>query len=219
MEANIKENKIEHPKQGIFQKPWIKSVIGILVFVLILVGLTVWKIETNQIKIENSTISSPVINLSPTSMGILEEIYVKPGEKVEANTSVAKVGNEMINTKVAGIITSVNHAEGQVFSPGMPVASMINLDEERVVGKIDENKGLDQIKVGQIATFTVDAFGSKKFEGVVDEVSPISDDSSVVFNISDKRAVKQFDVKIKFDTSAHPEFKEGMSAKIIVYKK
>ena len=96
---------------------------------------------------------------------------------------------------------------------------MINKDSEKVVGKIDENKGLSDIKVGQIATFTVDAFGNKEFHGVVDEISPISDQSSVVFSISDKRQVKQFAVKIKFDIASHPEFKPGMSAKITIYKK
>ena len=96
---------------------------------------------------------------------------------------------------------------------------MINKDQERIVGKIDENKGLSDIKIGQVATFTVDAFGGKKFEGIVDEVSPISNESGVVFNISDKRQIKQFNIKIRFDVDAHPEFKEGMSAKITIYKK
>ena len=75
------------------------------------------------------------------------------------------------------------------------------------------------MQVGQTVTFTIDAFGSKKFEGVVDQINPTSDQSGVVFSISDKRAVKQFDVKVRFDVKAHPEFKQGMSAKITIYKK
>jgi len=70
-----------------------------------------------------------------------------------------------------------------------------------------------------LASFTVDAFGSKKFFGIVDEISPISDQSGIVFNISDKREVKQFDIKVRFDIKAYPQLKEGMSAKIIIYKK
>ena len=161
----------------------------------------------------------PIINLSPTTTGILDEIYVNQGQAIDANVPVAKVGNETIMSKVGGMIVSVNHQEGQIFSAGTPVVSMINLNEERIVGKVDENKGLNDIKVGQIATFTVDAFGNKEFDGVVDQISPISDQSGVVFSISDKRAVKQFDVKVRFDIKAHPEFKQGMSAKITVYKK
>jgi len=215
IEKNI-EIKI---KESIFSKAWVQSLTGIIVIVVLFVVFFFWRIVNNEIKIDNSSVSAPIISLSPTTTGILDEIYVKVGQKIEANTEVAKVGNETIVAKVGGTVVAVNHQEGQFFSPGMPVVSMINPNEERIVGQVDENKGLSDIKIGQTATFTVDAYGNEKFQGVVDEISPISDQSGVVFSISDKRQVKQFDVKVKFDINAHPEFKQGMSAKIIIYKK
>ena len=215
---NKNKNVNNEIKPSIFKKSWVKSLSVIIIIILLLVALTIWKSTVNKIKIENSSISAPIINLSPTTMGTLEEIYVKVGDNVLENTPVAKVGSEIIASKISGIITSVNHLEGQVFTPGTPVVSMINPQQERVVGKVDENKGLSDIKIGQVATFTVDAFGNKKFEGIVDEISPVSDQSSVVFNISDKREVKQFDVKIRFNIDEHPEFKQGMSAKITIFK-
>ncbi len=219
-EENKQKEKIEVKiKKSVFLKPWVQSVTGIIVILVLFVVFLFWRILNNQIKIDNSFVDAPIINLSPTTAGILDEIYVDVGEKVQPNTEVAKVGNETIMAKVSGTIVEVNHQEGQFFSPGISVVSMINNEEERIVGKIDENKGLSDIKVGQIATFTIDAFGSKKFQGIVDEINPISDQSGVVFNISDKRQVKQFDVKIRFDINAHPEFKQGMSAKITIYKK
>ena len=221
-EQKIKESveKIEiEIKKSVFSKPWVQSITGIIVIVVLFLVFVSWRILSNEIKIENSYVNAPLISLSPTTTGILDEVYVSVGQKITPNTEVAKVGNETIVSKVGGIIVSVNHQEGQFFSPGMPVASMINPEEERIVGQIDENKGLSDIKIGQVATFTVDAYGSEKFQGVVEEISPISDQSGVVFSISDKRAVKQFDVKIRFDINAHPEFKQGMSAKITIYKK
>ncbi len=86
------------------------------------------------------------------------------------------------------------------------------------MGKVQEDKGLTDIQVGQRAEFTVDAFGGKTFEGVVDEVAPTSQNSDVVFSVSDKREEQNFEVKIRFDTTANPEIKNGMSAKIKVYK-
>jgi multidrug resistance efflux pump len=106
---------------------------------------------------------------------------------------------------------------GQVFSAGAPVVTMIDPGELRIMGKIDEDKGLSRIKVGDPVSFTVDAFGNTEFVGVVDEVSPTSNQSSVVFSISDKREIKQFDVKVRYDITLHPEFKNGMSAKMRVY--
>ncbi|MEI7810308.1 MAG: HlyD family efflux transporter periplasmic adaptor subunit [bacterium] len=218
-----KENKNEikkvQIKNSLFSNLWVRTLTAIIT-ILVLLGLfTFWRMSSGKINIENSTIQAPVINLSSSTSGILEETYVSEGDSVVANTPLAKVGNEIITSKVDGIIVSVNKQQGQFFAVGSPVVSMINTNEERVVGKIDEDKGLVDIKVGQPATFTVDAFGSQKFYGVVSEVSPMSDQSSIVFSISDKREIKQFDVKVKFDVNKYKMFKQGMSAKIKVFTK
>jgi multidrug resistance efflux pump len=94
---------------------------------------------------------------------------------------------------------------------------MVDPSALRVVGEVQEDKGLKDMKVGQRVEFTVDAFGGKKFAGTIDEISPASQTSDVVFSVSDQRQEQNFDVKIKFDTAQHPELKQGMSAKIWVY--
>jgi multidrug resistance efflux pump len=83
---------------------------------------------------------------------------------------------------------------------------------------VQEDKGLSQIKVGQSAIFTVDAFGSKEYSGIVDEISPTSNQGDIVFNISGTRQEQDFDVKVRFDTTQYPELKNGMSAKLWIYK-
>ena len=218
-EKIVEEIIKEEIKRSIFAKPWFQSVFGTAIILIVLAVFIFWRTTAGKVSIENSLIEAPIISLSPSSPDILEEIYVKPGDKVLPNTPIAKIGNETITTKVAGIVAQVFHQEGQLFSPGVPVVSIINIAEERVVGKIDENKGLKDIKVGQKASFTVDAFPNKSFSGIVDEISPVSDQSSVVFNISDKRAIQQFDVKVRFDIEQYPELLEGMSAKITVFTK
>ena len=95
---------------------------------------------------------------------------------------------------------------------------MVDPSQLRVVAHVDEDKGLSDIMPGDQATFTVDAFGSKKFTGVVDDVSPTARQQDIVFNISDARQTDQFDVSIRFDTAAYPELKNGMSAKVWIYK-
>ena len=148
---------------------------------------------------------------------ILAEVYVKAGDTVTAGQPVARVGSETLYTKVSGTILSVQNVPGQVFAPGSAVVSMIEPSQLRVVGKLDEDKGLSRIKVGDPVSFTVDAFGAQVFNGIVDEVSPTSDQSSIVFSISDKREVKQFDIKVRYDIGRYSEFKNGMSAKLKVY--
>lgn len=215
----IKKIEEQILKKNIVSKPWFKSVVGIIGIILALTFFIYWRMVSGKIVIENSSIEAPIINLSSSTSGILSDIYVNVGDIISDNTPVAKVGNEIITSKVKGVIVSVTHLEGQFFGTGVPVVSMINTKEEKVLGKIDEDKGLIDIKIGQPATFTVDAFGNKIFNGVVSEVSPMSNQSGVIFNISDKREIKKFDVKVSFDQNEYPMLKQGMSAKITVFVK
>lgn len=206
-------------KTSFFKRPIVQSVIGIIMIFGTLFALLYWKSASSYVYIEMSQIGAPIINIGPESEGILSEVYVKPGDTVSINQSVARVGSEILSAKTSGIIVSVQNTPGQVFMPGASVVSMIDPNQLRVVGKIDEDKGLSRIKIGDPAIFTVDAFGSKKFTGIVDEISPTSNQSGVVFSISDKREIKQFNVKVRYDVSKYPEFKNGMSVKLSVYAK
>ena len=199
-------------------KQLIKSGAIILIAIIIAAGFLYYKLAANEISIEKSHIEAPIVQLSPTVAGQLEEVFVSENDEVQAYAPVARVGNEIIKTKVGGIIISVQKDIGKIFSPGEAVVTMIDPSQLRVIGTIEEDKGLDKIMVGQTATFTVDAFGSKKYEGIVDEISPTSNESSVAFSISDKREEKLFDIKVRFDHDKYPELKNGMSAKLTIYR-
>jgi len=146
-------------------------------------------------------------------------VYVNEGDTVTANETVARVGDQLIQAKVAGIVISVPDTVGAQVNSGTPVVTMIDPTQLRVVGQIDENKGLSSVKVGDSVTFTVDAFGGQQFSAVVDEISPTSNQSGIVFNISNSRETQQFDIKARFDTTADSQLKNGMSARMWIYLK
>jgi multidrug resistance efflux pump len=206
-------------KQSIFSKPWVQSLTGIVIVGVILGGFLVWKSLSSHVSIEDSQITAPTIAIGPEAEGILAEVYVKAGDTVTADEPVARVGDEILSAKVAGLVIDVQNTPGQVFEPGQAVVSMIDPTQLRVDGTLEEDKGLSDIAVGQPVTFTVDAFGNQTFDGVIDSISPTAEDSGVVFDISDERAVQKFDIKARYDIAAHPEFKNGMSAKMTVYIK
>ena len=181
-------------------------------------GVITWKILSARVYIENSSISAPVINLSPIVGGPLEEVYVNVGDIVRMSDPIARVGDELIKAQSNGQILSVSTDIGASFGPGQVVATMINPDDLRVVGQVEEDKGLADIKIGQTAIFTVDAFGSKEYSGIVDQINPTSDAGDIVFNISGTRQEMNFDVKVRFDVNQYPELKNGMSAKLWIYK-
>ncbi|HQU08127.1 MAG: hypothetical protein B7X04_04235 [Parcubacteria group bacterium 21-54-25] len=190
---------------------------GALVVVLI-AGATVYYFTTrNIVYIDQAQITAPLISLAPTVSGRLQALYVQVGDTVPAYTPVAQVGNEIIETKVAGMIVSVVNTIGATMPAGQAVVTMVDPTTLRVVGKIDENKGLSSIVVGDPVTFTVDAFGSKQYTGVVDEVSPTAVSTGIVFNISSQRPTQQFDIHARFDINAYPELRNGMSARMWVH--
>lgn len=210
---------MENPKTSIFTKPWVQSLAGIIIIILIVSGVLFYKSISSYISIEDAVVSSPIISIAPQTPGTLDEIYVKESDAVTAGASLARVGAEILTAKIDGIIIYTDNTPGQVFNSSEAVIKMIDPKESRILATIKENSGLSKISVGNPVSFTVDAFGAKKYSGIIEEISSTSNDSSVVFNISDTRQVKEFTVKVKYDVSLYKEFKNGMSAKIKVYYK
>ena len=211
--------KNPEPKVNIFKRPWMHSLISFVVIFGLLGLFLFWQVESSSVFIENSNLEAPIINLAPSAPGVLNALYVKEGAMVPANSPVALVGSQTISTNAGGLVASAPNVLGSYFSSGQTVVSVVNVAEMKVVGQIDETKGLDRVKAGQRATFSVDAFPGKTYEGVVDTVSAVSDSTGVVFNISDQRPIEKFDVKVRFNIADYPELKSGMSAKITVYTK
>ncbi len=173
--------------------------------------------SSKSISIDNATLSAPLVNLSPTAPGVLNAVYAKPGDIVPPNTVVAEVGTELIKSSAGGLIVMVNNNIGKSVSPADTVVTTIDPASLRVVGELDENKGLTRVQAGDPVTFTVDAFGGQVFNGVVDEVAPTANATGIVFNISNSRETQQFDIKARFDTASYPQLKNGMSARMKVY--
>ena len=212
------EVKTESKIKKITKNYLVRSLFLILVF-----SALVWLVMylngmQSQVYIENAQISAPVITLSPIASGILDSVFVQVGDKVKKDTIVAKVNGLPIRAKSDGIVVSVNDIPGQVVSSQTAIVKMIDPSTLRVVGRLEENKGLSDVKQWQKVVFTADAFSGKEYSGVVESVAETSRDSDIVFSISDKRQEKEFDITAKFDITAYPELKNGMSAKMTIYK-
>jgi len=195
--------------------------LGTLIACVIIGGGTYWYVSSRTVYIDLSVIQAPVINLSPTDSGPLRAVFVQVGDLVTANQPVARVGDGIVESETSGEIVSVDKNIGEfenAQSGQAVVATMVDPAQLRVVGHLDEDKGLADVKVGDVAKFTVDAFGSKKYYGVVDEVGQISQ-GDTTSNIFSQRPTYQFNVYVRFDPARYPELKDGMSARIWVYVK
>jgi len=184
----------------------------------VIAGLLYWNDQRKYVYTDKADITAPLIALAPQGGGELKRVSVHQGETVDAFQAVARVGDEMISTSVSGIVTEAQGDIGATYRSGQAVVTMIEPKELRVVARIEEDKGIKDVRPGQKAVFTVDAFGSQKFDGTVESVAPTKRAGDVVFNISDKRQMQEFEVKIQYDHAKYPRFQNGMSARVWIVK-
>lgn len=201
-----------------FKSHTFKILLSLIIFAALVGAILYYANSQGRIYVEDSEISAPAITLSPQSAGILDKVFVKEGEYISENTIVAQVNGVPIRAKIDGLVISVQDTPGQIVSSQTPVVQMIDPKDLRVVGHVQEDSGLRYIKAGQRVVFTVDAFDKEKFNGIVESVSPIPSSNGIAFSISDKREEKDFDVKVSYDQSLYTQFRNGMSARIWIYK-
>ncbi|HEU4677607.1 MAG TPA: efflux RND transporter periplasmic adaptor subunit [Candidatus Paceibacterota bacterium] len=202
---------------GTKRRRWVKSIAVMALIFGALGGYLFWRSVAGVVSIDTSRLDAPIAAVAPTTAGVLNMLYVQEGDRVAANAPIAVVGSETLYAKESGIVDSAPRVVGSYFGLGQPVVQIVVDEKMRVVGEIEETKGLDEIAPGKPVTFTVDAFPGRTYVGVVDEIAPASNDAAVAFSISDKRPVKKFDVYMRFPVKDYPELKTGMSAKVKVY--
>lgn len=198
-----------------FKKVFVAA--GIIVIIL-LVGLVVYFQQiANKIFIDKSVIQAPIITISSSTQGKVQEIDVKEGQTVLSGDTLAVVGSETLRAQTDGLIISASDLTGSTVNQATQLIQMIRPINIRVVGTIDEDKGLHDIRVGQVVSFTIDALPGKTYWGYVDEISPSAIAPAFTLSSSTERQTQQFSVYAKFDTTAYPDIKNGMSAKMVVY--
>lgn len=197
------------------------KVLRVMLVVVVAIGLIgsyiFYELFRDRVSIEDSLIQAPIITISPEVAGKILDLKVYEGEKVKRGDSLAIVGTSSLNAYQDGLIVATDNAIGSLASAQTPVVQMINFTDMRIAGTIDENKGLDKVKIGQIVSFTVDAFPGQTFWGYVDEISPTAKQTQLQFSVSSERPTQQFIVYARFNAYAYPQIKNGMSAKMTVY--
>ncbi len=200
------------------KKPLAIGVVIILAAIGLFFGVRYWQDTQTKLYVEKSGITAPVISVGPEVPGILKALYVKEGDRVVAGQQLFNVGDRITTARTPGIVTAVQNTPGQFASSQNAIVQMYDPSQLRVTGHIQEDQGLGDVRVGQKVMFTVDTYPSKQYEGTITSVANLSDQGNVVFSISDKRQENVFSVTATFDINAYPELKNGMSAKMWIYR-
>lgn len=193
--------------------------IGVILVVLLIVAYITFQKYTGRVFIDNSLIQAPVIAVSPSIAGKVKEMDVKEGQMVSPGDPLVVVDSQTLRADTDGLVISAADLTGSTVNQATTLVQMIRPVNLRVAGTIDENKGLNKLKVGQVVSFTVDALPNQTFWGYVDEISPSSVAPVFAFSTSTERQTQQFIVYARFDAAAYPQIRNGMSAKMTVYTK
>ena len=204
-------------KNIISNKALVRALLALILAIVVVGGGLYLGKTQGRVFIDNSLVQAPIISISPASPSKLMEMDVYEGQKVTKGDTLGIAGTDTFRADTDGLIIMANQQIGSLVSAQNPLVQMINTADMRVAGTIDENKGLDQINPGQVASFTVDALPGETFWGYVDEVSPSAKQTQLSFSISSERPTQQFIVYVKYNADKYPEIKNGMSAKITVY--
>ncbi|HYK02028.1 MAG TPA: efflux RND transporter periplasmic adaptor subunit [Thermoanaerobaculia bacterium] len=134
-------------------------------------------------------------------------------EQSRANVAAARdtLSKTTMTAPMAGIITALPVEEGEVAvigtmnNPGTKLLTIADMSVVEAVMEVDETD-VPNVKVGQRATVTVDAYPNKTFEGVVTEVG-----SSPMVNSTGGAEAINFEVKIQL-TNPPAGIRPGFSA-------
>jgi multidrug resistance efflux pump len=195
----------------------LRAMLVIIVAVLLIGGYIGFQLLKDRVNIEDSLVQAPIVVISPETPGKIVDIKVYEGEQVKKGDALAVVGTTSLNAFQDGLVISTNNAIGSIANSQTPVVQMINFADMRIAGTIDENKGLDKLKIGQSVSFTVDAIPGQTFWGYIDEISPTAKQTQLQFSISSERPTQQFIIYTRFNAFSYPQIKNGMSAKMTVY--
>ena len=94
-------------------------------------------------------------------------------EQQQANLAQAELKLQYATVKapVSGVVSKKTVEIGQVIQPGQPLMAIVPLGEIWVTANFKETQ-LENIRIGQRAVVSVDAYGGRKFQGRVDSIAP-----------------------------------------------
>jgi HlyD family secretion protein len=135
-----------------------------------------------------------------------EDIATAEAAVAQAEAALAEANNALedavLKAPFDGTIGAILIDEGELASPQMPAIRLGDLTKLRIETEDLSEVDVNQVRVDQEATITVDALEGKKFQGKVVRVAPVA---------SDHRGDKVYTVTLDLDAGPESGLRWGMS--------
>lgn len=162
------------------------------------------------------------VKVSPAMPGEITSLKVSEGDTVKKGQTLAILNNiTVVKSPISGIILSLKVKEGETvtgssFTAGTEMMTIADMSSMELRVNAGEGEVM-QIRKGDTADITVDAYSERKFRGVVTHIANVVKAGSPAMGLSND--VTSYEVKISIDSASYSDllktgfpFKPGMNA-------
>jgi multidrug resistance efflux pump len=150
-------------------------IIAAIVVVLAGIGIAGYFIYEDNFyyQTDNAKVDAVVYQLTASTSGRLDKVYVFQDKVVQAGQVLAQVGNgSLIRSPIDGTVIDINMQAGDYVTPEDVVLVVVNTSDIYITANVEETNIL-KIHPGQSVTVSLDAYG-RSFNGYVDVVNTVT---------------------------------------------
>lgn len=210
----------------------VRIILGSLVLVLVVVWGYFTYQNTHYLVTDDAKIDATIVKISPQISAKITELSFEENQMVEENQIIARQSEEslpsganidmtVIRSPISGQIIKKMASVGEIGSPSVPVALMVNTNQLYITANIEEDK-IEAVKVGQEVHFTVDSFPKVWFRGKVESIGSASTSMTSLLSTQSSgnsfiKVTQRIPVKISFSGKYEEKLLPGMNTEVKIY--
>ncbi|SDG60933.1 HlyD family efflux transporter periplasmic adaptor subunit [Desulfosporosinus hippei] len=143
------------------------------------IGYYYWYEGSHYVSTEDARIDGDTYRVMPRISGKLLSLQIKQGDTVVAdqivgqqdtnNLATGLLDNASLRAPITGTVTKTLAREGEVLSPGQPIALVVDKSNLYISANIEETY-ISRLQNGETAEFTVDSFPGHTLTGKIIEI-------------------------------------------------
>ncbi|AET68006.1 multidrug resistance efflux pump [Desulfosporosinus orientis DSM 765] len=143
------------------------------------IGYYYWYEGSHYVSTEDARIDGDTYRVMPRISGKLLSLQIKQGDTVVAdqivgqqdtnNLATGLLDNASLRAPITGTVTKTLAREGEVLSPGQPIALVVDKSKLYISANIEETY-ISRLQNGETAEFTVDSFPGHTLTGKIIEI-------------------------------------------------
>ncbi|MCO1603862.1 HlyD family efflux transporter periplasmic adaptor subunit [Desulfosporosinus nitroreducens] len=143
------------------------------------IGYYYWYEGFHYVSTEDARIDGDTYRVMPRISGKLLSLQIKQGDTVVAdqivgqqdtnNLATGLLDNASLRAPITGTVTKTLAREGEVLSPGQPIALVVDKSNLYISANIEETY-ISRLQNGETAEFTVDSFPGHTLTGKIIEI-------------------------------------------------